>query len=87
MHVFDSLDNLSSDNGGGFLFKFALHSQHVEEMSVSSQFHEEVDPVVIIEKVKELDDVGVLAKGLNLDLVDYLCHHFLSVLCRSFPDS
>lgn len=86
MHIRDSLDDFSDDNRCGFFLKMPLNFEDVEEMSFSSKFHEEINPVFVIEEIVELNQIGMVTKGLNLYLIDHLLYHFVSMFSRCCPD-
>lgn len=55
-------------------------------MPVSCSLHEQINFVVVVEKVIKLYEVGVLKKSLNFDFVDELFDHLLSMFRRDIQD-
>ena len=69
VHVFDSLDNLSSDYWSRFFWEFPSNCQTFKQVPISSQLHEKVNSVLVEEKIVKLDQVRVFQIRLDLDLV------------------
>lgn len=75
-----TLKHLPDQNRRGLLAKFAHLPQKLEKVSVASEFQQQVDVLLIAEAVVQLDEVGVLEKGLDFDLAADLVDRFESLL-------
>ena len=51
VHVGNPLGNLSSDDWGGLLLEFPFNRQVLEQVSLGTQFHEKVDPCLVVEEI------------------------------------
>jgi len=51
VHLFDSLNDLSSHNWSGLLAEVVMMTQSLKKMSISTKFHKHVDPGLIRKEI------------------------------------
>lgn len=77
MQIPDSLYQLTNQVGSVFLRNSSFLLQKIEQLSISAEFLQNVQVVVIKEKAIHLDDVRVLDVRMNFQLTYNLISHFL----------
>ena len=87
MHIGDPAGNLSNHDGNGFFRDLPISFQQFVKMPLAAEFHEEVEVGVVCEAIVEVDQVGVVQKGLYLDLADDLGLDLLAFVCRAAGDA
>jgi len=60
MHIAHALQNLSGDNRSSLLRERLVPFKQLKQMSILSQFKQQIDVVLVTEEVVEFDQVGML---------------------------
>lgn len=72
MHAVDRLQKVLGDERSGLLCDELLLRYDVVELPVATQLEQRVEVHLVVEETVDIDDVGVVEEGLDLELSDEL---------------
>jgi len=67
--IFNSFSNLSDHQGSRFLWEGAFALEDVKELSIGSQFKEEIDMILVTEEIIDFNQVGMVQERLNFNFI------------------
>ena len=72
VHAFYSLKEVLGNKGSGLLRKIFVLGDNIVELAVRAEFEKSVEVSLIMEKTVNINDVGMIQEGLDLQLSNEL---------------